>query len=165
MNSYVIYSKAQLKIQQMAFVLVALMILFGIIALLYSSITLRSLAQEASSLNEEEAKEVVRMLSSTSEFISSNCENCIDLDKVLLLKYRKAYQDFWNLDFLRIEKLYPESSEKECDLSNYPDCSTITLINKENFGSPSTAFVSLCRWEGYQKCELGRIYASGKSLN
>ncbi len=161
------YSKGQMKIQQMAFVLVALMIFFGMIALIYFSIEIKTLRGDAESLQKEEAKELVRKLASTPEFawVSQKCAYCIDLDKVMMLKSRGSYKGFWNLDFLRIEKVFPQS-QGECERATYPNCNTITILDKENYGSPYTAYVSLCHWEqekgGYTKCELGRIHASGK---
>lgn len=157
-------SRGQFKIQQMAFVLVAIMIFFAIAALFYFSIRVENLRESAESLNEGEARELVRKLSGTPEFSFSGCVNCVDLDKVLMLKERRSYEKFWELEFLRVEKVYPEN-EGECTRANYPACKTITITESENFGAPSSAFVSLCRWEnekgGYFKCELGRIYASG----
>ena len=41
-----------------------------------------------------------------------------------------------------------------------------TIIN-ESIGIPSSAFVSVCRWEqvgGFVKCEVGKIFASGRGL-
>ncbi|MDO8509278.1 MAG: hypothetical protein Q7S27_06385 [Nanoarchaeota archaeon] len=161
--------KAQIKIQQMAFVLVALVIFLAIVSLFYFSISLNNLKKDASSLQDLEAEELVRKLASTPEFslTSKDCAYCIDLDKVFLLKQRKAYQEFWNLDFLQIEKI-SSSNKMECQSNNYPQCNTITLIENDKIGSPSSAFVSLCYWSkekgGYTKCEVGRVYASGKGL-
>jgi len=166
---YVSYSRGQLKIQQMAFVLVVLIIFFAIVSLIYFSISLKGLRQGAQNLEDDKAKELVRKLSSSPEFVwnLNECSNCIDLDKVLLLRERKSYKEFWGLDFLQIEKVYP-SENGECDKANYPNCGSITIIPAEEFGSPASAFVSLCIWErekgGYVKCELGRIYASGKGI-
>lgn len=169
MICHVNYSKrAQIKIQQMAFVLVALVIFLAIVSLFYFSISLSNLRKSASSLQDQEAGELVRKLTSTPEFTltSRDCSHCIDMDKVFLLKQRKVYDGFWNLDFLQIEKISLDN--KECDNTNYPKCGTITLIDKEQIGSPKRAFVSLCYWAkekgGYLKCELGRIYASGKEI-
>lgn len=164
-------SRAQMKIQEMAFSLVAIVIFFGMVALLYFSVSLSSLRQGAQNLQDEEAAELVRKITSIPEFsfTARDCSNCIDLDKTLLLKEKTSYTGFWNIDFLQIEKIYPLGNKKECEKTNYPECSTITIIDKEEFSSPSTAFISLCRWEqskgGYYKCELGRIYASGKDLS
>jgi len=173
MTYHVSYSKkAQLKIQQMAFVLVALVIFFALAALFYFSISFSDLQNQAQLLREESAKEIVRNMVATPEFSSSLCSVCIDLDKVLMLKEKTSYKNFWNLDFLKIEKLYPITESKdgkeECTKLNYPNCKTITLIETEDFGSPHSAFVALCRYEqsngGYIKCELGIIYTSAKNI-
>ncbi len=161
--------KAQIKIQQMAFVLVALIIFIAIASLFYLSISFSNLKKKASYLNDEEAIESVRKLHSTPEFAltSQECSNCIDLDKVFLLKNRRSYQGFWNFDFLMVEKISPIKNE-ECSDGNYPNCKTITIIESQKIGTPSIAYVSLCHWSnekgGYLKCELGRIYASGKAI-
>lgn len=162
------YSKTgQMKIQEMAFVLVAIMIFFGLVALIFFSIRVSNLRESAGELREDEAKQLVRKLASTPEFSFRNCQVCIDFDKVLELKGKKDYQGFWNLDYLAVELVYPDKNG-ECNKSNYPECRSITIINKTQFGTAPDAFVSLCRWEqekkGYFKCELGRIYASGKGI-
>ena len=163
------FKKAQMKIQQMAFVLVALMLLFAIMGIIYMVISLSSVREHAAQLGEDEAKELVIKLTSTPEFAftSETCPNCVDLDKVFQMKNRTFYKELWNLEFLKIEKIFPPNKEVECENSNYPDCSKITIISKKDFGSPSSAFVSLCHWEqqgGYIKCEIGKIFASGKDL-
>ena len=161
-------SKAQMKIQEMAFVLIAIMVLFGLVALLYFSIRISGINKSASDLGELHAKEAVRKLSSSPELSGPDCDNCIDFDKVLIIKERSTYRDFWGLDYLKIERIYPDYSG-ECNKFNYPECKSVTIIDKENIGTPSWAFVSLCRNEagngGYIKCELGKIYASGSGVN
>ena len=163
--------KAQLKIQQMAFVLVALLIFFGIASLFYFSIRLNSLKGDASSLRETEAQEIVRKLASTPEFAftsAGDCASCVDADKLLMLKERKGYSGFWGLDYVSIDKIYP-SYNGECTRANYPNCKTITLAKEsEDFGTTVGSFISLCRLEnlkgGYFKCELGKLYVSAKNI-
>ncbi len=161
--------KGQIKIQQMAFVLVAIMIFFAIAVLIYFSFRINSLKSDAQLLKEEESKEIVRKLSGMPEFSFEGCANCIDLDKALMLKERKSYIGFWDLKLLQIERVYPIKEVKECTRANYPDCNTITFIENKNYGRGNDAFVSLCRWEqekgGYVKCELGRIYAAGGGID
>jgi hypothetical protein len=60
--------KGQMKIQQMAFVLMAIVIFFALVSLFYFSIRIRSLQKSALSLREEEAKELIRKLAVTPEF-------------------------------------------------------------------------------------------------
>ena len=161
----------QMKIQEMAFVLMAIMIFFGIVAIFYIKISLSNLRGDVELQRGEEANELVRKISGTPEFAftAGECDSCIDLDKMLMLKERKSYQGFWNLDYLKIDVIYPLKSG-ECSRGSYPDCGSITLINKtDDFGIPKSAFVALCRQEfkgseNYVKCELGRISAFGKSL-
>jgi hypothetical protein len=162
----------QLKIQQMAFVLVALMIFFVFVFLIYFTFKTSSLEKDVISLKEEEARELVKKLSGSSEFAFSveDCSNCVDFDKVLILSERRNYEGFWGLDYLEIEKVYPKSEgEIECTRQTYPVCSSLKIIDSESDrGSASSAFVSLCRWEeekgGYFKCEIGRLLASGEGI-
>jgi len=160
-----------MKIQEMAFVLVAIMIFFALIAMVYFSIRVNSLKQEAGDLRAQEAVEIVRKLSASPEFMfsafSKECSSCIDLDKVIALKNRRDYQEFWSLDRLIIEKVYPNDAG-ECTLGNYPNCGRITLIDKNTSYTSERAYISLCHWEnykeGYVKCELGVISAAGKAI-
>lgn len=162
--------KGQLKIQEMAFVLVALLIFFAFVALFYFSIRLSDFKEDVALQREAEARALIRKLSAAPEFAwtASACSACIDLDKSLLLKERKSYKEFWNLEYLSLEII---SSEKqgECTKANYPQCRTITIVNKSSaFGTQVGAFVALCRQEfseqGYAKCELGKVYAAGRQL-
>lgn len=167
--------KGQLKIQEMAFVLVAIIVFFAIVALFYINIRVHNLREDVSLQRSEEAGELVKKLATTAEFewTASSCSNCIDLDKAMILKEKAmnksgGYYGFWNLDYLKIEVVYPEKSG-ECEYGIYPDCQSITIIKKTKLiGTPESAFVALCRQEfkggGYAKCELGKIYASGEKL-
>jgi hypothetical protein len=154
----------------MAFVLLAIMIFFAMVSLIYFSIRLNALRGDAQDLQDSEAKELVRRLAGSAEFRYDSCDNCIDLDKVLILSEQESYKGFWNLDYLRVDVVYPERSG-ECSKASYPDCKSITVIqNDEDFGIPSSSFVNLCRraFEGgeyYGECSIGRIYASGRELN
>jgi len=158
-------SKGQMKIQQMAFVLIAIVIFFAMVAIVYFSIRVSDIRESAVLLREEEAKELVRKLAGTPEFMSIECANCIDLDKILILKGKKSYDEFWDLRYLAVEIIHP-IREEECDNTNYPDCGRVTLVEADEIGVPYSAFVSVCRWdsEGYTKCELGKVYASGEGI-
>ena len=174
MRSIANSSRGQLKVQEMAFALVAILIFFGIIALFFFKIYFSDIQTSVEDQRAEEASQLVRKLASTPEFSFSQggqqvCEGCIDFDKAVTLKNRPEYRDFWNIDYLMIEKIYP-SSQGECSNANYPNCRTLTLVNNSNYtGIASSTYISLCRIEfkglNYYKCELGRIYASGKLIS
>ncbi|MCU0642463.1 MAG: hypothetical protein MUF61_02705 [archaeon] len=87
----------------------------------------------------------------------------------MMIKDRKIYDKFWSMDYMMVEKIYPNTTSRECTLANYPDCTTLTLMNKSaSFGTVSTAYVALCSYdavEEYEKCELGKIHAAGKGIS
>ncbi|MEK6926834.1 MAG: hypothetical protein AABX11_00225 [Nanoarchaeota archaeon] len=164
--------KGQLKIQEMAFVLVAVIIFFALVLLLYLSIRTASLQKDAQLILEDNARALLASVSRYPELAWSDCDNCIDLDKAIAFKDRmnsSSYANKWEVDYLMIERIYPSQSDKECKIGGYPSCSKLTLINAtKDFGAVSGTFVSLCRWDDIQVinvCELGKIYASGRNIN
>ena len=162
------YSKGQLKIQQMAFVLMAMMVFFGMVALFVLNVSFSGLKENVQDLRANEAQALVQKMSATPEFswTITDCAYCIDEDKVLLLKNRTSYDGFWNLAFLQIEKIYPEE-KGECTKDNYPDCGTITIVDTKEAMRTEEAFVALCRYEPvdqYTRCELGKIHAGFKTV-
>ena len=146
------------------------MVFFAIVFIIYYTVWLGNARTAAEEQRSKEALELVLTLSHSAEFAwtEKGCDQCIDFDKVLLLKERKSYSGFWNLGQLSVERLYP-LGKGECTRTNYPDCSTITIINNTNDkGISKGAFVNLCHYEvkgePYVKCEIGRIYASAKPI-
>lgn len=139
------------------------MILFGFIMLFYVSIRTSSLRANAGDLRHEEAQALVRKLASTPEFAWSveDCASCIDMDKVFALKNKsRAYEEFWgpHTRMLRIQEIYPAVEERECTAATYPDCTTLTLVNKGSGYTSDEAFVALCHMKGqpaYTECRLG----------
>lgn len=167
----IINSKGQFKIQEMAFVVVMVMIFFGLGSLIFLVIIGDNLSDKVSLQRADEAKEMVRKIAVSPELsFVDGCDSCIDVDKAMIIKYNDNYEDYWDLEYLRISVLYPEKSG-ECTKSNYPNCQSITLIgeNETNYGITESAFVSLCRYDPSvfddYKCELGKIFASGRALN
>jgi hypothetical protein len=160
--------RGQTKIQEMAFVLIAIIIFFAMVALVYFSIRLSGLRADVATQREQAAKETVRKLSDIPEFSWAGCSNCIDFDKAVMLKGKDSYKNFWDVDYLAIERIYPNRTAGECTSSNYPACTTLVLINKTgNYGTPVSAFVALCGFDATSneiKCDLGKIYASAKSI-
>jgi hypothetical protein len=165
-----------MKIQQMAFMLVAVMIFFSMVGMIYFSISLANLRNQAKLLRENEAKEIVKSIAGAPElsFTShSTASQCLDLDKALMLKdlaQSGTYKNFWKIDYLEIERVYPPvSGNVECTRANYPNCNRIVIINKTtNFGLASSAFVALARWDASIndfRYEFGRIHASGENIN
>ena len=164
--------KAQMKIQQMAFMLLAVTVFFIMAGLFIITIMFSGLRENAELLEERNALLLASKVADSSEFsCRSDFEikgNCIDMDKVMALKNNIGpYRGFWGVDGLVVRWVYPDIETGECTSDNYPNCGNITLVSPEG-GTGIANFVSLCRktnenadgspgGEAYDKCELGKI--------
>ncbi len=158
------FSKGQLKIQEMAFMLMAVVILFVIAGLFFIVIEYRSLYKEAGQTEKEKAISTIAKLAETAEFTCGK-SLCIDTDRLMVMKERAFYNGFWPVTSLSVIKIFPKQDVIECSEKNYPNCTFFKIYDsrKENIETVST-FVSLCRKEAknnywYDKCELGKIVA------
>ena len=164
----------QLKIQQMIFMILAVMFLFILVALFFLSISLNKMKKEATNLAEKNSMLLVSKLANSPEFscenaFGSNKPNCIDFDKIMALKKDIAkYSDFWGIAKIEIRKVYPNQGNVSCTTANYPNCGDLKLLDKKVKVLPySYTFVSLCRKEfsetgPYNKCELARLMVSSQ---
>lgn len=156
--------KGQLKIQQMSFMLLAVVLFFVLVALFWLVFQSRNIEKQASFLKQNQARLISEFISGSSEF-SCNKDYCINTDKLMVVKDRSVYKDFWPVSYIRVRKIYPVKSkeEVECDEVNYPDCNTYNVYSSDKKSESSAgSFVALCRYEkigGYptQICDLGKI--------
>jgi len=164
--------KGQMKIQQMAFMLMAVTLFFVLVGMFVLVVKFNGLKQSATNLEEENSLLLANKLANSPEFSCGDAfnygeTNCIDFDKVMALKSNiKKYEGFWDVASIEIRKIYPKETEKDCNSVNYPDCTLIKVYSKNvNKGPAASNFVSLCRKEKinedfYDKCELAKIYVS-----
>ncbi len=158
----------QMKIQQMIFMIVAVTLLFILVGVFFLSISLSNLKKSAVNLAEENSMLLVSKLANSPEFSCGNAfgtsrTNCIDFDKVISLKSRTEYSNFWGVAKIEVRKIYPSEGDKSCTENNYPDCGVLKILDKNVKILPySSNFVSLCRKETdgkiiYNKCELALL--------
>jgi hypothetical protein len=162
--------RGQMKIQQMAFMLLAITLFFILVGLLVLGFKFSSIQEEASILNEKNALLLSTRIANSPEFSCGNSfgnslTNCIDGDKFMMMKELSArYENFWgSVPNIIVEVVYPIKEKVECDAQNYPNCNIMKLYNLEmkEFYQPN--FVSLCRkvddaGKTLNKCELARIF-------
>ena len=162
--------KAQLKIQQMAFMLMAVTLFFILVGMFVLSIYLSDLRNSASVLEGRNAMLLVTKLANSPEFscggvFGGKKTNCIDADKVMMLRENiNKYSGFWDVENIEIRRIYPVSADKECTLKTYPDCNIIK-IREGTITAEFSNFVSLCRKESlngkvYDKCEIAKLMVS-----
>lgn len=158
--------KAQIKIQQMSFMLIAVFIFFVLVGLFALSFTFSGLKRSAAALQEKNALLLVTKLANSPEFACGEAfgtfgqSNCIDNDKVMVLKDSiSKYSDFWGVDNIIIRK---SQGTLACNRGNYVDCDYIDLFSKGAIGYPVENFVILCKKEAtesnvYDKCEIAKL--------
>lgn len=166
--------KAQMKIQQMAFMLIAVTLFFALVGVFVIAVKFSGLKQSATELEEKNAMLLVTKLANSPEL---SCEgafgvqrtNCVDADKVMMLKNDiDRYSKFWEVSNIEIRKIYPES-EVLCEIGTYPNCGIMRILDKGVSGFDASNFVTLCRKENqedntYDKCELARLMVSYENI-
>ena len=168
--------KGQMKIQQMAFMLIAVTLFFALVGLFVITILFSNVKESAASLEEKNALLLVSRLANSPEFSCGNAfgtsrGNCVDFDKVMALKedIKKYSQvDFWGVAGIEIVKVYPvdENSDVLCTVENYPECGRVEVI-KADGGTGISNFVALCKKEYNEgmvqdSCELAKVVITYK---
>ena len=168
--------KAQVKIQQTAFMLLAITIFFVLVGIFVLVFKVGSIRETATILEQDNAMLLVSRLANSPEFSCGNAfgtskVDCVDFDKAMALKESSSkYSDFWGVSNIEIIKIYPVTDSKiECDSFTYPDCNIIQIKSGELTGYSVSNFVSLCRKESfegipYNKCELAKLIVSYESV-
>ncbi len=160
---YVNYTerKAQLKIQEMIFMLLAVVFFFILIGLFMLSVKLKQLNKQASQLDEEKAASMLLSIANLPEFSCPDKALCVDTDKLMALNL-SIYENFFELKKLYFVILYPNTSNVLCTMANYPNCSIFIVVDKGQETNDKATFVKLCRQEKesgyyYEKCAFGKI--------
>ncbi len=161
--------RAQLKIQEMSFMLIALVLFFIIAGLFFLIITNTGIKESVEKSIEKKAEMTIENIAKTPEFYCGAGEQtCIDTDKIIMLKNAPEFKDYWDVGGLVIKKVYPieeANREVECAPGNYyTGCGkfTIKAPDASQGYNEIYSYVSLCRKElkagyVYDKCELGII--------
>ena len=148
--------KAQLKIQEMAFVLVAVVFLFILLMLFFAKFQESKISDLSVEIRETRITTMLRSIASLPELSCSELKttSCIDKDKLDVFQspaVRERYSYIW--DSAKISKL--EVIEIFPSENNYIIYESQT---KESTVSYST-FISLCTSD---KCKIGKLKATIK---
>ena len=106
--------KAQIKIQQMAFMLMAVTLFFVLVGMFVLVWKFSGLKESAVALEEKNTMLLVTKLANSPELscgnsFGSNKINCVDLDKAIVLKDSATkYSEFWGKGVfnIKIEKIF-----------------------------------------------------------
>ncbi len=173
--------KGQMKIQQMAFMLLAVTLFFVLAGMFFLITQMGAFKKSATEQEGKNTENLVTAISNAAEFSCQNAfdnsgTNCIDLDKVMALKIsmerdiaedKNRYEKYWgkNIESIEIRKIYPAEETVLCTTQNYPNCNTLRLYSSEVSGTYYENYVAICRKaseEGniYDKCELAYLMIS-----
>ena len=155
----------QFKIQQMAFMLIAVVVFFALVGIFVLAFGLSSIKETANMLEQQNAMLLVSKLANSPEFSCGESYggtrvNCVDFEKVIALREDIAlYKNFWGVSNIEIRK---GNGEVSCSSGNYPNCDVLKLIENSSEGYDYSNFVSLCWKEGnagnaYDKCEVAKL--------
>lgn len=156
--------RAQMKIQQMAFMIVALFFFFALVGLGFIAYTLKANQGNYEDLQKEEALKFVQSLADMPELSCGSGFSCIDEDKIYALSEIRDY-DIWPVSSIKVYKIYPLFSQKiNCPA---PNCNYYEIFNsKQTNVREYGTYVPICKKirENYvfTKCEIGKLVVGVK---
>jgi hypothetical protein len=159
--------KAQMKIQQMAFMILAVFLFFILVGLFFLAIEFRDVKKISSELGKEQAISALKVISDSEEFnYNSRDTLSVDEDKLLVMPNFAVYNSFWPVSSIKVRKVYPAlDKEIKCpaDGCNYYE----VYGSKQNSVKEYSTFVSICKRVKefdyvYDKCEVGELIVGVK---
>jgi len=155
--------KADMRIQQMTFMILFVFIFFSVAGLFFVSIQSGKMTQAYNLLQKETAISSIQTIANMPEL---NCEPsrsfCVDQDKLMVFAGSSgSYGDFWPVASIKVRKAYPKSTQDiQCPAANctYYEIYNSRQTNIQEYG----IFVSICRKlrsDGViqEECEIGRL--------
>jgi hypothetical protein len=167
--------KSQLQIQEMAFMLVAVVLFFGLIAMFALSIMYQKIYDSANQIAKDKLIASITNIADTPEFrCVTSKSNCIDEDKLVSILNKTKYKEYWPFSSMRVVKYSAFNKEEEnmieCNFANYPDCEVFVVKDdKEEDEEQIENYAVLCRKEydngyTYDKCETAKVILGKKII-
>jgi len=161
--------KSQMKIQQMAFMIIAVFFFFILVGLFFIGWQYKDVMSSYEKLQKEQAISSMAVISDMAELNCGSQESyCLDEDKLIVMG-RKNFQAIWPVESVEVYKIYPEFSEEIACPSI--DCNYWKVYDsgRKNTEKHST-FVSICRKIKekdfiYEKCEIGKLLVGVRLLD
>ena len=159
-----IKNKGQMKIQQMAFMIVAVLFFFILAGLFLLGIQFKDIRGGAAQLYKEQAISSLGVIADMPELNYGSSESMtVDKDKLEIMSgdFGKNYDLFWPVASVEVYKIYPSFDEVEkCPGSecNYYDLYDNGQSNTRTYST----YVSICEnvkegWSVYDRCEVGKL--------
>jgi hypothetical protein len=154
----------QMKIQQMAFMIMAVFFFFVLVGLFFLGISFRDVGDSAQQLQKEQALSSLEVIADMPEFnYDSGAAMALDEDKLRIMSgnFSEAYGDFWPVASIRVRKIYPKPEKfVKCPAL---DCNSYEVYDSgQKSVQTYSTYVSICkkvRESGYtyDRCEAGKL--------
>ncbi len=154
----------QMKIMQMAFMIVAVFFFFVLVGLFVLGIAFKDVAKSSEDLNRKQAISSLGVIASMSEFSFDSRESMtLDEDKLVIMTGDggKGYENFFPVTSLKVYKVYPSfDREIKCPAI---DCNYYDIYDSGQKDILTySSFVSICKrvknfGSVYDTCEIGKI--------
>lgn len=162
-------NKGQMKIQQMAFMIVAVFFFFILVGLFFLGIQFKDVKSGVAQLQKEQAISSLRVITDMPELNYDSSDSItIDEDKLKIMSgnFGLNYDLFWPVASVEVYKIYPAFDEvKKCPGLG---CNYYEVYNngQKNIQTYST-YVSICKKTKehssvYDRCEIGKLVVGVK---
>ena len=154
----------QMKIQQMAFMLVAVFFFFILVGLFFLRVQFSDIQRDAAALSKDSAISSLEVIANMPELNCDSRKNlCLDVDKLKIMSgnFGENYNSLWPVASVRVYTVYPESSVViKCPAvgCNYYEIWDNGQQNSKEFST----YVSVCekiKESGYvyDNCEIAKL--------
>lgn len=155
-------NNGQMKIMQMAFMILAVFIFFVLVGLFFLVIQFRDIESDVARLEAEQAISSLETIANMPELnFDSRWSMAVDEDKLKVMSgsFGDSYDNFWPVASIRVYKIYPVFSEsKKCP---EVDCNYYEIYdNGQSNVKTYAAFISICsKVDGGARnlCEIGKM--------
>lgn len=161
--------KAQMQIQQMSFMIIAVFIFFALVGLFFVRVQMANLGDSASKLSKEQAISSLSVIADMPELNYDSSETMtLDEDKLRIMASGLAaeYESFWPVASIEVYKIYPSFNEIiKCPGAN---CNYYNLYdNNQTNTKKYSGFISICSKQKelgsvYDKCEVAKLVVGTK---
>jgi len=157
-------TRGQMKIMQMAFMIVAVFFFFVLVGLFFFCIHFKDVKSSAAQLQKNQAISSLRVIADMPELGYDSRESMtLDEDKLRIMAggFGDIYEEFWPVASVAVYKLWPVASElKSCPGVG---CNYYELFdNGQSDVKTYSTYVSICKKvkeDGfvYDRCEVGKL--------
>lgn len=163
--------KAQLKIQQMIFMILAVILLFGLIIIFLVTFLNKTISSGADDVAELRAKGAVERLAGSAEFGHSDLSltRAIDLKKALVISLmRDSYSEYWkeysSIRIIRESGLKKSIKDSvQCNFGNINFCDELVILDRNvNNTQEYASYILICdekleMGNYFDDCEIGKM--------